>query len=154
VTWDRLEDAYRDLWRSYARAAVTALTGLGAVMPDEAAKLRATATEHAACAERLGESWAYGDKLEAKLTKTIDSAQAIHEELMDAQTERDALRAQADDHLAEAASLAAVVQQLDSQVADVADLCRPTRADDVLRLSDTERLQRIAERITAGEDRG
>lgn len=40
---------------------------------------------------------------------------------------------------------------LRAALADVADLCRPTRADDVLRLTDTERLQRIAGRIQAGE---
>lgn len=52
--------------RDLAEFVVTTLTALGAVMPDEAAKLRATAAEHSACAARLGESWAYGDGLEAK----------------------------------------------------------------------------------------
>lgn len=57
---------------------------------------------------------------------------------------KDQFAAQARDARAETAALRAVL-------ADVADLCRPTRADDVLRLTDTERLQRIAGRIQAGE---
>lgn len=78
-----------------AQAAIDALTGLGAVMPDEAAKLRA----------------------------------------------------EADDHLAEAASLAAAVQRLDATLADVLGLCRPTRADGILR-NDGDRLKAIEARLT------
>lgn len=111
-----------------AEAAIAALTALGAVMPDEAAKLRAGQCD-ALCRDVEQDR----DALRAEL----DALKAEHENWRNLLALRAAALSTAWEYR----------KALREQVADALALCTETRPDSVIGTSDTERLKAVRDRL-------
>lgn len=139
--WHERASGIRSTYRRLARTAIDRLAGLGAVMPDDAEKLRADlkratakqrwAEQHARRAEAdAAESHAEAKQLEARLA-TFEAVHARHRAYV--YEERDEMLAKVDDVLA---------------------LCRPTHADTLAGVSAGDRLRQIEALLTREADRG